>query len=215
MTMDTKNPIFEVHPVGPLQCNAYLLGCPRTKEGLIIDPGGDEELLLARVRALGLEIKALVHTHTHLDHVDATRRLAEELGAPILIHEDDHPLYQLLGEQRKLFGLAPGEDPRGIDKFLEDGEEVKAGDLRLKVIHTPGHTMGSICLTLEDRLFSGDTLFQGSIGRTDLGGTSPTELVRMVKDRLYHLDDDTEVRPGHGESTTMGIEKQTNPFLQG
>jgi hydroxyacylglutathione hydrolase len=207
-------PLLEVHPVGPLACNAYLLGCPRTRQGIIIDPGDEPDRLLERARALGLRIEALVHTHTHLDHVGGTARVARELESPILIHREDLDLYRLLPEQRRLFGLPPGEAPRPVDRFLEHGEEIEVGDLKLRVIHTPGHTLGSICLEMGDRLFSGDTLFRGSIGRTDLGGTSPEELVRSIKTRLYHLDDATVVLPGHQEATTMGEEKRWNPFLR-
>jgi hydroxyacylglutathione hydrolase len=209
-----ENLIFEVHPVGILRCNAYLLGCGRTHRGLIIDPGDNADLLLERARALGLTIEGLVHTHTHLDHVGATRRLAEELQAPVLIHRDDLPLYKILPEQRMMFGLPEGEAPRPVDRFLEDEEVIEVGDLRLRVIHTPGHTHGSICLESGDRLFSGDTLFRGSIGRTDLGGTTPEGLVRSVKERLYPLDEETRVLPGHGPPTTLAIEKRTNPFLR-
>ena len=210
-----KEPILERIPVGPLACNAYLIGCPRTKAGFIIDPGDDPEVLLERVRALGLKVKALLHTHTHFDHVSGSRRLADALGVPVCIHKDDLPLYQMLPQQRRLFGLDPGEAPHDVDRFLEDEEELVAGDLRLKVIHTPGHTLGSLCLSMGDRLFSGDTLFRGSIGRTDLGGTSPRELVHAIKTRLYPLDDPTQVHPGHGEETTLGHEKRTNPYLAG
>jgi hydroxyacylglutathione hydrolase len=205
--------IIESREVGPFRCNAYLIGCPRTKKGLIIDPGDEAEVLLERARELGLSIEALVHTHTHLDHVGATRRIAEELAAPILIHPADIPLYRLLKEQRKLFGFPEGDDPRDADRLIEDQEEIRSGDLGFQVIHTPGHTPGSICLRLGDRLFSGDTLFRGSIGRTDLGGTSTGELVRSIKERLYPLGDHTDVLPGHGPPTTLGQEKRTNPFL--
>jgi len=206
-------PIFEVHPVGLLKCNAYLIGCPRTKKGIIIDPGDEADFLLERVRSLGLEIELLVHTHTHVDHVSASERLSDELGAPILIHPDDVELYKLLPGQRQMLGFPPGEEPREADRLLEDEEELRAGDLSLQVIHTPGHTPGSVCLRWGERLFSGDTLFAGGIGRTDLGGISPEKLVHSIKDRLYRLDDDTVVLPGHMEETTLGIEKRTNPFL--
>lgn len=208
-------PIFEVHRVGPLSCNAYLLGCPRTHRGLIIDPGDEAELLLERARALGLKIEALVHTHTHLDHVGATRTIAERLSAPVLIHREDLRLYKLLPEQRRMFGMAPGEAPPEVDRFVEHDEEIRVGDLSFRVIHTPGHTLGSICLSSGGQLFSGDTLFQGSIGRTDLGGTSPEGLVRSIKERLYPLGDQTHVLPGHGPATTLGVEKRANPFLRG
>lgn len=208
-------PILEVRKVGPLSCNAYLIGCPRTHRGIIIDPGDEAELLLDRARALGLTIEALVHTHTHLDHVGATRRVSEELGAPVMIHKDDLRLYQLLPDQRRMFGLPPGEAPRAVDRFLEHGEEIRVGDLGLSVIHTPGHTLGSICISMGDRLFSGDTLFRGSVGRTDLGGTSLDGLVGSIRDRLYPLGDETRVLPGHGPATTLGAEKRTNPFLGG
>ncbi len=211
--MGESEPIIEVLEVGPFRCNAYLVGCPRTRKGIIVDPGDDAEVLLARARELGLSIEALVHTHTHLDHVGATRRISEELSAPILFHPRDVPLYRVLREQRRMCGLPPGEDPREADRLIEDSEEIRSGDLGLQVIHTPGHTLGSICLRMGERLFSGDTLFRGSIGRTDLGGTSMAELVGSIKDRLYRLDDETRVLPGHGPPTTMGEEKRSNPFL--
>ncbi|MBI4584922.1 MAG: MBL fold metallo-hydrolase [Planctomycetes bacterium] len=210
-----SGPILEVHPLGPLQCNAYILGCPRTREGVIIDPGDNPEFLAERVRALDLDIKALIHTHTHFDHVGASRGLSERLGAPILIHPDDHELYRLLPKQLELFGFAPGEEPKPVDRFLEDGEVLNFGaGWSLKVIHTPGHTLGSVCLELGERLFSGDTLFRGSVGRTDLGGTSLEGLVQSIKKRLYPLDEDTLVLPGHGPDTQLGVEKRTNPFLK-
>ncbi len=211
--METSELIFEIHPVGLLKCNAYLIGCTKSKRGIIIDPGGEADLLLDRIRHLDLKIEALVHTHTHMDHVGATKQLAEELGAPILIHSDEVQLYRLLKEQRRMFGLPPGEDPRPPDRLLEDEEEIQAGTVSLQVMHTPGHTRGSICIRMGERLFSGDTLFAGSIGRTDLWGISPEKLVQSVKTRLYRLDDDTAVFPGHGEETILGIEKRTNPFL--
>lgn len=210
--MAEELPILEAHPTGAFLCNAYILGCPRTRSGIVIDPGDEPDMLLERVRALGLHIEALVHTHTHLDHVGATRRLSEELGAPILIHREDLKLYDLLRDQRRLFGFPEGDAPKRPDRLLEHGEEVVAGDLRLRVIHTPGHTLGSICVAWGDRLFSGDTLFRGSIGRTDLGGTSPEELVRSIRERIYPLGD-PQVLPGHGEATTLEEERRTNPFL--
>lgn len=209
-----NTPIFEVREVGPLRCNAYLIGCPRTKRGIIIDPGDEADLLLRRVRDLGLSIEALIFTHTHLDHVGAAERLARELGSPIMVHPADLPLYRRLPLQRQMFNLPPGDAPREPERHLDDCEEIRAGDIELEVIHTPGHTLGSICLRWKERLFSGDTLFRGSVGRTDLGGTSLGGLVASIKDRLYDLDEDTEVLPGHGESTTLGIEKRMNPFLE-
>lgn len=212
-SLKPNRPIVETIPVGSLRCNAYIIGCPRTGRGLIIDPGDEAERILERVRALGLTIDALVHTHTHFDHIGASRALAENLGAPVVIHTDEVRLYAMMPRQRQMFALAPGEPPPPADRLLEDGEEVRAGDICLRVIHTPGHTLGSICLEMDGRLFSGDTLFQGSVGRTDLGGTSLQELVGVIKDRLYRLDDGTEVLPGHGEATSMGIEKRLNPYL--
>ena len=207
-------PILEVRAVGPFQANAYILGCRRTGKGIVIDPGDEGEVLIARVRALGLDIEAIALTHGHLDHAGAATDLHEALGAPVLLHEADARIYGTIRDQRRLFGLPAGKAPVPPDRLLLHGDEVRAGDLVLRVIHTPGHTLGSACFLLEGgKLFSGDTLFRGSIGRTDIGGTSPEELVRSIEERLCGLGDATEVFPGHGEPTTIGIEKATNPFL--
>lgn len=208
-------PIQEVHAVGPFQANAYILGCRLTGKGIVIDPGDEGEVLIARVRALDLDIEAIALTHGHLDHAGAATDLHEALGAPVLLHEADARVYGAIRDQRRLFGLPAGKTPIPPDRLLRHGEEIRAGEIVLRVIHTPGHTLGSVCFLIEGgKLFSGDTLFRGSIGRTDIGGTSPEELVRSIEERLCVLDDATEVFPGHGEPTTIGIEKRTNPFLR-
>jgi glyoxylase-like metal-dependent hydrolase (beta-lactamase superfamily II) len=214
--------------VGPFQCNCRLIVCPRTGHGLLIDPGDEAEQILKAVstaRTPGgapVEIKYLLHTHGHLDHVGAARPVREKLAtAPkIALHRGDEPLYLALQTQGQLFGLTY-EQPLPVDHYLEEGEELKVGDLKLSIIHTPGHSPGSICLRLHEdgalkipeTLYSGDTLFQGSVGRTDLWGGDQDQMFKSIRSRILSLDDDTRVCPGHGPETRIGIEKRENPFL--
>ncbi len=216
--------IHEALAVGPFQCNCHILADPATKEAVIVDPGDDAGEILARVRDLGVTVKALVHTHCHLDHIVATRRLREETGARILIHEADQWLYENLkmqiGATLKLFGVRLGEadDPLPVDEFLRDGHRVTFGAHALQAIHTPGHTPGSCCFLLEHpagrACFSGDTLFAGSIGRTDLWGGDAEQELASIRARLFTLDGETVVYPGHGPETMIREEKKYNPFLQ-
>lgn len=220
--------------VGPFQCNCRLLVCPRTGTGLLIDPGDEPELILSRLKGVKLptgqpvEIRYLLHTHGHLDHIGGTRRVKTQLSqaqsserAPrIAIHRDDEPLYLGLKTQGQLFGMCY-EDPLPVDHYLEDGEELKVGDLRISVLHTPGHSPGGVCLRLHEdsrigipeSLFSGDTLFQSSIGRTDLWGGDLDTLIRSIRSRILTLDSDTRLCPGHGPESSIGREKKENPFL--
>ncbi|MBI2712722.1 MAG: MBL fold metallo-hydrolase [Bdellovibrio sp.] len=190
--------------VGPFQCNCRLVACPNT-----------------------LSIEYLIHTHGHLDHIGGTRGLVEAAKADrksvpkIALHRDDHPLYLALKTQGQLFGMS-FSDPLPVDLFLQDEEELKIGDLRLSVIHTPGHSPGSVCFRLHEdsstgvveTLFSGDTLFNGSVGRTDLWGASQEQMFRSIRSRILVLDGDTALCPGHGPDSSIGIEKKTNPFLK-
>lgn len=215
--------IHESLAVGPFQCNCHILADEETKEALIVDPGDEPDRIVKAVKDLGVRVTGLVHTHCHLDHITATRRLREETGAPILIHEADRWLYENLKMQfdltLRLFGVrAGGDDPLPVDRYLAHGEQVSFGNHRLKVIHTPGHTPGSCCFSLQDRkerrLFSGDTLFAGSIGRTDLWGGDMEQELSSIRERLFALPEDTVVYPGHGPETRIGTEKRENPFLQ-
>jgi hydroxyacylglutathione hydrolase len=215
--------------VGPFQCNCRLLACPRTGEAALVDPGDEAEKILKALQGsktpagLPLRVRYLLHTHGHLDHIGGTRTVKSSLveKPQIALHRGDERLYRSLQMQGQLFGLNY-EDPLPIDHFLEDGEELKVGDLKLSVIHTPGHSPGSVGLRLHEdsalgvpeTVFSGDTLFAGSVGRTDLWGADGDQMFRSIRERLLTLDGDTRVCPGHGPESRIGIEKRENPFLR-
>ena len=209
--------IHEAVAVGPLGCNCHVLADETTREALIVDPGDDADEILARVK--DLKVVGLLHTHCHFDHMTATRRLAEETGGKILIHKADKQLYDGLVKQYASFGAFFGVGPDGIpnplpaDGFLEDGAELAFGKHRLKVLHTPGHTKGSCCFHVDGLLFSGDTLFKGSVGRTDLPGGDFDEEERSIRTRLYTLDPETRVFPGHGPETRIGRERKQNSVV--
>jgi len=201
--------------VGPLQCNCAILSCEKTKEAIVIDPGDEGPRIVSELRAQGLTPKFVLHTHAHFDHVGGSKLLKQTFSVPLCLHKGDEAIYQNLLLQGKMFGV-PTEEGAPIDHFLEDGEEVIFGEYKVQVIHTPGHSPGGLSFRVisgEEMLFSGDTLFQQSIGRTDLWGANTEQLLKAVNDRLFVLDDDLPVHPGHGSSTTIGIEKRTNPFF--
>lgn len=208
--------ILKVLPVGPFQANCFILADEATRAAAVVDPGDEPEKILRAAR--GLEVKVILLTHGHLDHVSGARRVREETGAPILIHAADRGLYEGLRGQYAaapgMFGLSlgPGHDPLPPDGALEDGQEVAFGPRRLRVIHTPGHTPGGCCFLGDGLLFSGDTLFRGGIGRTDLGGGDLGLELASIRAKLYALDPATAVYPGHGPETTIGEEKEGNPF---
>ena len=204
------NLIIETFPVGPLACNCTILGDPATKEAIVVDPGDEPEKIQGRLRTLGLQPVALVHTHAHVDHIFGTREVAQETRAKILLHEKDQWLYDNLRMQAQWIGL-PGVDPIKPSAYLAEGDEVRFGGFGLRAIHTPGHTPGSLCFHLPEQnlLFSGDTLFAGSIGRTDLWGGSMEEIVRSIRGKLFKpFEAETQVVPGHGPGTTIGEERQ-------
>jgi glyoxylase-like metal-dependent hydrolase (beta-lactamase superfamily II) len=201
--------------VGPLQCNCTLLACEKTKEAVLIDPGDEAEKLIREIDSQGFHIKYLLHTHAHFDHIGATKELKAHTAAPICLHKGDESIYKMLPLQGKMFGMT-FQEPSPIDKFLENEEELVFGEHKLQVIHTPGHSPGGICFKLhngEESVFTGDTLFNGSIGRTDLWGGNFDELIDSIRKRLLVLNDDIAVFPGHGPSTVIGKEKRNNPFL--
>ncbi len=203
-------------PVGPLQCNCSVVGDETSREALVIDPGDDVEQVLAIVHRHGFTVKQIVITHGHIDHVGGAMKLKAATGAPILINQNDSALLKMLPQQAMWIGAeAPGKVD--IDQDLREGDQVKVGGLTASVMHTPGHTEGSICLYFpaEQKLFAGDTLFAGSIDRTDLPGGNFAKIMDSLRSRLLALPEQTLVIPGHGPLTTIGEERESNPFLVG
>jgi len=207
--------IHEVIPVGPLQCNCSIIGDEQSREAMVIDPGDDVEQVLALVERHGLTVKQIVVTHAHIDHVGGAMKLKRATGAPILLNERDSALLKMLPVQAAWIGVRPPGHV-DIDAPLRDANVVRAGTLAASVMHTPGHTQGSVCLYLaaEKLLLAGDTLFAGSIGRTDLPGGNFDQIMTSLHDRVLALPDETIVVPGHGPKTTIGDERETNPFLK-
>jgi hydroxyacylglutathione hydrolase len=206
--------LVETFPVGPLQCNCTILADETSREAVVIDPGDEAERILRALESMKLSPVALLHTHAHLDHVTASRALKEATGAPIRLHPADRPLYDALPEQAAYFGLR-ADRPLPPDEPLRDEEVVRFGSHALRVLHTPGHTPGSTCFELEGEaplLFSGDTLFRRSIGRTDLWGGDTRAILSSIRDRLFRLPGDVPVVCGHGPGTTIAEEKRINPF---
>lgn len=227
--------------VGPFQCNCRLIVCSETGESVLIDPGDEDRRILEALAGVKLpsgrpvQVRYILHTHGHLDHIGAARAVKTSIGRAlqgaqgdvprkspeIALHRDDEPLYLALKAQGAFFGI-PYDDPLPIDHYLEDGEDLQVGGLRFSVLHTPGHSPGSVCLRLHEdaarqvpeTLFSGDTLFQGSVGRTDLWGSDGDQMFRSIRGRILGLDDDTRVCPGHGPETRIGVERRSNPFLK-
>lgn len=198
--------------VGELETNCYIIGDIDKNEWAVIDPGADSEKILKIIKERNAKVKFIINTHGHPDHTGANNEIKEHTGAPIYIHRADatflSTLFTRLGQLSGIKGSLSRPD-----NFLEEGEELSLGDIRLKIIHTPGHTRGGICLLCDSVLFSGDTLFAGSIGRTDLPGGSLSALVRSIREKLFSLPDEVVIYPGHGSSTTLGEEKKSNPFL--
>ncbi len=206
--------IHEILPVGPLQCNCSVIGDETTLEAMVIDPGDQIDDILARVRKHNLQVKQIVITHAHIDHVGGAMKLRAATGAPIVLNQNDYALLKMLDVQAAWIGMRnPGKVE--IDHSLTTGETVSAGSHTAQILHTPGHTEGSICLYFppEKKLIAGDTLFAGSIGRTDLPGGDTQKIMRSLHTTLMALPDDTIVIPGHGELTTIGKERESNPFL--
>jgi len=206
--------IHEIIPVGPLQCNCSIIGDETTREAMVIDPGDDIEDIQTVISEHNLQVKQVIITHAHIDHVGGAMKLRAATGAPILLNQNDHALLKMLDEQAAWIGV-PKPGKVEIDRSITNGETVAAGSHIAQILHTPGHTEGSICLyfTAEKKLVSGDTLFAGTIGRTDLPGGSMEKILRSVHDLASSLPEDTVVIPGHGPLTTIGEEKESNPFL--
>lgn len=206
----------ETFEAGHLACNCTVLACPETREALVIDPGGSTDRIAAIIRHHDLIVRAVIHTHAHLDHILGTRAVVEEHGGEIGLHEGDLFLYDGIAIQGAMFGIHT-EPVRPVDRFLQHDERIEFGRGRALVLHTPGHTPGSVCFEVEDGgttvLFSGDTLFRRSVGRTDLPGGDARTLARSIRERLYVRSPDALVIPGHGPSTTIGDEARKNPFV--
>jgi len=207
--------ILKVLPVGPIMANCFVLGCEKTREAAVIDPGDEDERILMALADEKLTLKYIINTHGHFDHVAANKAMKDATGAKILIHEEDAPMLSHLSSMAVSFGLS-AEDSPPPDQMINDGDVIKFGEISLKVIHTPGHSRGGVSLFCENDkiLFAGDTLFAGSIGRTDLPGGDYGTLIKNVREKLFPLGDDVRVFPGHGPETTIGTEKKINPFFQ-
>ena len=240
---DATNPemIYIKVPVGMLQCNCCIIGDPNTREAIVIDPGDEVERILDLIGRYKLKVKAVVSTHAHIDHVGGLAKLYQYTAAPVMMHSDDLPLYRGMEAQAAFLGMRSPELVE-VHQLLREGDVLQWGEFYAKVIHTPGHTPGSVSLYLpsengkpnsenakdkaaaeaaggnssltQPQLFAGDTLFAGSIGRTDLWGGSYDKILESLKDKLLQLPDTTVVHPGHGHSTTIGHERETNPFLK-
>ena len=210
--------IVERQAVGPFFKNGFVVGCERTREAVLIDPGDEVETLLAAAERARLRILHILLTHAHVDHVTGVARAKQVLGVDVYLHADDLFLYKNAVEMGRLFGLRV-EPPPPIDQFYKDGQIIGFGSYEVRPLHTPGHCPGGVCLQIGPRrdvgmdLFVGDTLFAGSIGRTDLPGGDSDTLIASIRNVLLAFSDDAVVHPGHGPDTTIGQERRTNPFL--
>lgn len=198
--------------VGPIMTNCYVVGCEETKKGVVIDPGDEANRILSVVKENGLTIEHIINTHGHFDHVGGNYQVKAATGADILIHRLDAPRLNTVGASAAAWGLQVDDSPPP-DRLLEDGDTVSFGNIEFKVIHTPGHSEGGISLHANGDVFVGDTLFAGSIGRTDFPGGNFDVLKQSIQGKLFKLDDNTRVWPGHNNETTIGREKLMNPFV--
>jgi hydroxyacylglutathione hydrolase len=213
---DTRAMVIETLAVGSFAANCYIVGSSAAKQGMIIDPGAEAETILKTVRQAGLSISTIVITHAHVDHVGALREVQEKTNAQFAVHQAEKgflssaPMRMLTS-----LGISPVKSPPRPDRILRDGDHIDVGDLSFEVLHTPGHSSGGICLSGHGVVFSGDTLFNLGVGRTDFPGMSHERLMKSIQEKLMALPDETIVYPGHGPPTTIGDERRANPFLQG
>jgi len=207
--------ILEQMPLGPLQCNCSILGCEKTGEAIVIDPGDEAPRILAALEKHGLKAKYILHTHAHFDHLGATQGVYERCKSEVCLHPEDMFLYDNVAMQCALFGFAPKPVPT-VTNHLKQGDVIRFGEHKIDVLHTPGHTPGSLSFHLQadtPLIFTGDTLFQQSIGRTDLWGGDYNLILKSIQEKLLQFNDDAIVHPGHGPSSTIGFERRSNPFL--
>lgn len=209
----SRQPLLRVLTVGPLATNCYVVACPETREALIVDPGWDPRQILAVVQALGLQVRYVVNTHAHWDHIGANAPVVAATGARLALHPADRPLLEARGGADLWAIPVPASPPPDVD--LQEGDVLEVGTLRFHVLFTPGHTPGHIALYEPQAgiVFDGDVLFARGIGRTDLPGGDATALLRSIREKLLSLPDETRVYPGHGPWTTIGEERVANPFL--
>ena len=205
--------IIHAMPVGPLQANCYIVGCEETHQAAVIDPGGDADRILMALAREKFTLSAIINTHGHFDHVGANKPLKNATDAPLMIHESDAAMLRHLSRSAASWGLRAEDSPQP-DRLLSEGDIVDCGRIQFKVLHTPGHTPGGISLYADSAVFVGDTLFAGSIGRTDFPGGDFDTLIASIQNKLFTLPDETHVYTGHMESTTIGREKRTNPFCR-
>jgi glyoxylase-like metal-dependent hydrolase (beta-lactamase superfamily II) len=207
--------IHEILPVGMLGCNCSVIGDENTREAIVIDPGDDVSQIAAILKRHALKVTMIVITHAHIDHIGGAKQLRDLTGAPVYMHEADRELSDGLRQQAAWLGVETPENP-GIDRAAHEGDILRAGAIEAEVLHTPGHTPGSISLFLssEKKLISGDTLFRGSVGRTDLPGGDHVAIAKSIRGKLYRLPEDTVVVPGHGGETSIGREMRSNPFVR-
>jgi glyoxylase-like metal-dependent hydrolase (beta-lactamase superfamily II) len=208
--------IHEILRVGMLQCNCSIFGDEQTKEAIVVDPGDNIDEILGVLRRHALRVTAIVITHAHIDHIGGAAKLKAATGAPVMMNASDQELYDHLDVQASWLGMeAPTRTE--VDTSLRDADVLTLGPAEFRVLHTPGHTQGSLSLWIpaENKLIAGDTLFRDSIGRTDLPGGNPRQILRSIEDKLLPLPEETLVIPGHGANTSIGREKERNPFLQG
>lgn len=199
--------------VGGFMSNCYILGCQDTKEAVVIDPGDEAERILAALDKNNLKLKYIINTHGHIDHIGANQAVKDATGVPVIIHKEDAALFENPQENLSMFVGRKFIFPPP-DRKVEEGDKISFGNHTLGVIHTPGHTRGGMSLKIDNAIFTGDTLFAGSIGRTDLPGGSYRQIIQSIKEKILPLGDEIIVYPGHGPESTIGREKRGNPFLQ-
>jgi len=208
--------IFDSLETGPIMTNTYIVGCSETRQAAVVDPGGHVGAILSALQRHELECRLIVNTHAHFDHVGGNAELKKRTGAKICIHPEEAPLLKNLSRQGLMFGLRV-EDSPPPDRFIREGDVLEVGKLKLRVLDTPGHSPGSVSLVVEGegRILVGDLIFQGSVGRTDLPGGSHETLIRSVEDKIFTFPPKTQLYPGHGPSTSVGVEMKSNPFFNG
>jgi len=206
---------IKTFPVGAFQCNCSIIADMKSGEAMIIDPGDEAEKIIESVKSNNFDVKYIIHTHAHIDHIGATKEVKNKLSGEICLHKDDSYLYENMAMQAKVLGVKMDCDVLPVSKFIEHGDEIECqGGLLAQVLFTPGHTPGSVSFLVDNVLFSGDTLFRGSIGRTDLWGGDHNQLIASIREKLLKLPPKTIVIPGHGPQTSVGFEAKRNPFFQ-